>query len=72
MTAPTVRTVLRPIAKRSVLHRRRPSIRSISQRYFSEEYRRFLLFEVLIFVILAAMALWPIINAADFIRTYLL
>jgi hypothetical protein len=72
MTAPYVKTVLRRIPVRSVLHRRRCSLRAISQRYFEGEHARFLAAELLIFLVLAATALWPIAHAAAFIQAYLL
>ena len=72
MTSPYVAKVFRPISKRTVLMRRQRSFRLISQRYLRGEHCRFLLFETLIFLILAAVALWPVVNAARFIRTYLL
>jgi hypothetical protein len=54
------------------MNRRPVSILSISQRYFRVEHCRFLILELLIFAVLAAMALWPIVDAAALIRTYLL
>jgi len=71
MTAPYVKTVLRPIARAAVLNHRPPSLLSISQRYIRGEHCRFLLLELLIFVILAAMALWPMVNVAASIQSYL-
>jgi hypothetical protein len=71
MTSPYVETVLRPITKRAVLNRRPASFLSISKRYFRGEHARFLLFELLIFLLLATMALWPMLDAAAVIRTYL-
>jgi hypothetical protein len=72
MTAPSVKTVLRPISTRSVLRRRRCSLRTISQHYFEGEHARFLAVELLIFLVLAVTALWPIAHAAAFIQAYLL
>ena len=72
MNSPYVAKVLRPINKRTVLTRRQRSFRLISQRYLRGEHYRFLLLETLIFLILAAMAIWPVVHAAEFIRTYLL
>lgn len=49
--------------------RRRPplkrrSIREISREYFKSEHPRFLAIEFTVFVILAVIAFWPILNAA--------
>jgi hypothetical protein len=45
---------------------------SISQHYFRREHQRFLVLELLIFVVLAAMALWPMLNAAAMIQSFVL
>lgn len=53
------------------IRRRRPSlpptghsIRDISREYFKSEHPRFLAIEFTVFVILALIALWPILDAA--------
>jgi hypothetical protein len=60
------------IIRRAKKTRKYHSIRDISRRYFREEHRRFLALELLMFVVLAAAALWPMVKAAALIRTYLL
>jgi hypothetical protein len=69
MISPNIITVRR-IRKAAVLRRR--SIRDISRDYFGTEHLRFLVVEVILFVIMAAMAIWPIVNAVQFIKLYLL
>jgi len=69
MISPTIITVRR--VRKTVLLRRR-SIRDISRDYFGTEHLRFLVVEVILFVIIAAMAIWPIVNAVEFIKLYLL
>jgi hypothetical protein len=69
MISPNVITIRR-IKKAALLRRR--SIRDISRDYFGTEYLRFLVVEVILFVIIAAMAIWPIVNAVEFIKLYLL
>lgn len=54
MISPNIITVRR-IRKRALLRRR--SIRDISRDYFGAEYVRFLVVEVILFVIMAAMAI---------------
>ena len=66
MISPNIITVRR-IRKGALLRRR--SIRHISRDYFGAEYVRFL---VILFVIIAAMAIWPIVNAVQIIKLYLL
>ena len=61
---------VRRIRKPALLRRR--SIRDISRDYFGNEHLRFLVVEVIIFVIMAAVAIWPIVNAVEFIKLYLL
>jgi hypothetical protein len=69
MISPNIITVRR-IRKSALLRRR--SIRDISRDYFGTEHLRFLVVEVILFVIMAAMAIWPIVNAVEFIKLYLL
>jgi hypothetical protein len=51
---------------------RRRSIRDISRDYFGTEHVRFLVVESILFAIMAAVAIWPIVNAVEFIKLYLL
>ena len=69
MISPNIITVRR-IRKTTLLRRR--SIRDISRDYFGTEHLRFLVVELILFVIIAAMAIWPIVNAVEFIKLYLL
>ena len=69
MISPNIITVRR--IRKTVLRRRR-SIRDISRDYFGTEHLRFLVVEVILFVIMAAVAIWPIVNAVEFIKLYLL
>jgi len=69
MISPTIITVRR--IKKAALIRRR-SIRDISRDYFGTEYVRFLVVESILFAIIAAMAIWPIVNAVEFIKLYLM
>ena len=69
MISPNIITVRR-IRKSAVLRRR--SIRDISRDYFGTEHLRFLVVELILFVIIAAVAIWPIVNAVEFIKLYLL
>jgi hypothetical protein len=69
MISPTIITVRR--VRKTVLLRRR-SIRDISRDYFGTEHLRFLVVESILFAIMAAMAIWPIVNAVEFIKLYLL
>jgi hypothetical protein len=69
MNSPTIITVLR-IRKTAQLRRR--SIRDISRHYFGTEYVRFQTVESLLFAILAAVAIWPIVTAVEAVRAYLL
>ena len=68
MISPTIITVRR--VRKTVLLRRR-SIRDISRDYFGTEHLRSLVVEVILFVIMAAMAIWPIVNVVEFIKLYL-
>ena len=70
MISPNIITVRR-IRKTSQLLRRR-SIRDISRHYFGTEHVRFLVAESILFAIMAAVAIWPIVNAVDYIKRYLL
>jgi hypothetical protein len=69
MISPNIITIRR-ITKAALLRRR--SIRDISRDYFGNEHLRFLVVEVILFVIMAAVAIWPIVNAVEFIKLYLL
>jgi len=69
MISPNIITVRR-IRKAALLRRR--SIRDISRDYFRTESLRFLVVEVILFVIMAAAAIWPIVNAVELIKLYLL
>ena len=69
MISPTIITVRR-IRKAAVLRRR--SIRDISRDYFGNEHVRFLVVELILFAIMAAVAIWPIMNVVEFIKLYLL
>lgn len=69
MISPNIITVRR-IRKSALLRRR--SIRDISRDYFGTENLRFLVVEVILFVIMAAVAIWPIVNAVEFIKLYIL
>jgi hypothetical protein len=69
MISPTIITVRR-IRKAAVLRRR--SIRDISRHYFRTEHVRLLVVELILFLIIAAVAIWPIVNAVEYIRLYLL
>ena len=69
MISPNIITVCR-IRKAAVLRRR--SIRDISRDYFGTEHVRFLAVETILFAIMAVVAIWPIVNAVEFIRLHLL
>jgi hypothetical protein len=69
MNSPNVITV-RLIRKTAQLRRR--SIRDISRHYFGTEYVRFQTIESVLFAILAAVAIWPIVAAVEAVRAYLL
>ena len=68
MISPNIITVCR-IKKAALLRRR--SIRDISRDYFGTEHVRFLVVELILFAIIAAVAIWPIVNAVEFIKLYL-
>ena len=57
--------------RKTVLLRRR-SIRDISRDYFGTEHVRFLVVESILFAIMSAVAIWPIVNAVEIIKLYLL
>ena len=69
MISPNIITVHR-IRKTALLRRR--SIRDISRNYFGTEHGRFLVLESILFAILAAVAILPIVNVVEFIKLYLL
>ena len=69
MISPNIITIRR-IKKAALLRRR--SIRDISRDYFRTEHVRFVILESILFAIMAGMALWPIVNAVEFIKLYLL
>jgi hypothetical protein len=69
MISPNIITIRR-IRKGALLRRR--SIRDISRDYFGTEQVRFLVVESILFAIMAAVAIWPIVNAVEFIKLYLL
>jgi hypothetical protein len=69
MNSPTIITVRR-IRKTTQLRRR--SIHDISRHYFGTEYVRFQTVEFVLFAILAAVAIWPIVTAVETVRAYLL
>lgn len=68
MSSPFAVTVLR-IRKNQPLSRR--SIRDISGSYFKKEHARFSTVELIVFAVLTAVALWPIVSAAAAIEKYL-
>jgi nitrate reductase NapE component len=69
MISPNIITIRR-IKKAALLRRR--SIRDISRHYFRTEHVRFLVVELILFAIVVAVAIWPIVNAVEFIKLYLL
>jgi hypothetical protein len=69
MISPNIITVPR-IKKAALLPPR--SIRDISRDYFGAEHVRFLAVESILFAIMAAVSIWPIVNAVEFIKLYLL
>ena len=69
MISPNIITVRR-IKKAALLRRR--SILDISRDYFGNEHVRFLVVELILFAIMAAVAIWPIMNVVEFIKLYLL
>ena len=69
MISPNIITVRR-IRKAAVLRCR--TIRDISRDYFGTEHLRFLVVELILFAIMAAVAIWPIMNVVEFIKLYLL
>jgi len=69
MISPNIITIRR-IKKAALLRRR--SIRDISRDYFGTEHVRVLVVETILFAIMAAVSIWPIVNAAEAIKLYLL
>jgi hypothetical protein len=69
MISPNVITVRR--IRKTVLLRRR-SIRDITRDYFGNEHVRFSVVESILFAIMAAVAIWPIVNAVEVMKIYLL
>ena len=69
MISPNIITVRR-IRKTALLRRR--SIRDISRHYFGIEYVRFQTVESVLFAILAAVTIWPIVTVVEAVRAYLL
>ena len=67
MNSPNIITVLR-IRKQG----RRRSIRDISRQYFETECVRFQIVESVLFAIVAVVAIWPIVDAVEVVRAYLL
>jgi hypothetical protein len=67
MNSPNIITVLR-IRKTG----RRRSIRDVSRHYFETEHVRCQIIESVVFAIVAAVAIWPILDAVEVVRTYLL
>ena len=70
MISPNIITVRRIRNILQLLRRR--SIRDISRHYFGIEYVRFQTVESVLFAILAAVAIWPIVTAVEAVRAYLL
>jgi hypothetical protein len=68
MISPNIITI-RGIRKAALLRHR--SIRDISRDYFGTEHVRFLVVESIVFAVMAAVAIWPIVNAVEFIKLYL-
>jgi hypothetical protein len=69
MISPNI-IIVRRFRKTALLRRR--SIRDISRDYFGTEHVRFLAVETILFAIMVAVAIWPIVNAVEFIKLYLL
>ena len=69
MISPHIITVRR--IKKAALIRRR-SIRDISRDFCGTESVRFLVVESILFAIMVAMAIWPIVNVVEFIKLYLM
>jgi hypothetical protein len=69
MISPNIITVRRV---RKTVRLRRRSIRDISRHYFRTEHVRFMVVELILFAIMAAVAIWPIMNVVEFIKLYLL
>jgi hypothetical protein len=69
MISPNI-IIVRRIRKAALLRRR--SIRDISRDYFGTEHVRFLVVESILFAIMAAVAIWPIVKTVEVIKLYLL
>jgi hypothetical protein len=69
MNSPTIITVRRI---RKTVQLRQRSIRDISRNYFRTEHVCVFVAESIFFAILVAVAIWPIINAAETVKIYLL
>jgi hypothetical protein len=69
MNSPTIVTVRR-IKKTAQVRRR--SIRDVSRRFFGTEDIQFQTIESVLFAILAAVAMWPIVTAVEAVRACLL
>ena len=66
MNSPNIITVLQ------VRKQGRRSIRDISRQYFESECVRFQIVESVLFAIVAEVAIWPIVDAVEVVRAYLL
>ena len=62
-------TVVRRIRKNRLV--KGLSLRDISRRYLQTEQARFLVLQLVLFVTLAAIAMWPIASALAVIEKYL-
>jgi hypothetical protein len=69
MNSPNIITVRRI---RKITGLQHCSIRDISRNYFRTEHVGVFVAEVILFAILGAVAIWPIINAAETVKIYLL
>jgi hypothetical protein len=67
MNSPNIITVLR-IRKTG----RRRSIRDVSRHYFETEHVCFQIVESVLFAIVGAVAIWPMVDAIEVVRAYLL
>ncbi|PYK70536.1 MAG: hypothetical protein DME44_10920 [Verrucomicrobia bacterium] len=65
MISPNIITVRR--FRKTALLRHRSS-----RDYFGTEHIRFLVVESILFAIMAAVSIWPIVDAVEFIKLYLL
>jgi hypothetical protein len=69
MISPSIVIVRRPL--RRLVAKPSRSLRQITRRFFSAEDTQVLIAEILIFTLLLASAIWPIINAVAAIQAYL-